>query len=142
MAKTYAQLAAIVFLIVGAGGFLTGDASHVVHGEAWGNFSGVTLHLTYTRDVLNLLIAAAFAYAGFIAPEDDAWIPVLAAGALLMLLTVVGFVHPDNDAGTDAVITLHFPLAMNIFDLVSGVLAVLCALGSLAGDIEPARADA
>ncbi|HMC68670.1 MAG TPA: hypothetical protein VKJ07_05900, partial [Mycobacteriales bacterium] len=63
MARSYAQLAAIVFTIVGVGGFLTGDASHVVHGEASGNFDGVALHLTYARDVLNLFIAAGFAYA-------------------------------------------------------------------------------
>lgn len=132
MARSYGQFAALIFLIVGAGGFLTGDASHVVNGSASGNFGGATLHLTYTRDVLDLLLAGVFGYAGFIASQRDAWIPLLGAGAVLMLLTVVGFIHMDNNAGTDAVATLHFPLATNVFDLIAGVTTVLCALGALA----------
>jgi hypothetical protein len=137
MARTYAQFAAVVFLIVGIGGFLTGDASHVVHGNASGNFAGVTLHLTYSRDVLNLVLAGTFAYAGFVAAERNAWVPVLCAGALLMLLAVVGFIHADDPAGTQAIASLHFPLATNIFDLVAGGFTVLCALGDLAE--EPAQ---
>ena len=138
MARTYAQLAAIVFLIAGAGGLLTGDASHVVHGRATGNFDGVALHLTYGRDVLNLLLAGAFAYAGWFSRPGQAWIPVLAAGCLLLLLAVVGFIHADDDAGTRAIATLHFPLAINVLDLIAGVLAILCGLGTLAEEPAPA----
>ena len=138
MARTYAQVAAIVFLIVGAGGLLTGDASHVVHGQATGNFDGVALHLTYGRDVLDLGVAAAFAYAGWISREGQAWLPVLIAGAVLLLLAVVGFIHADDAAGTRAIVSLHFPLAINVLDLIAGVLAILCALGALAE--EPAAA--
>ncbi|MBV8445538.1 MAG: hypothetical protein JOZ92_06445 [Candidatus Dormibacteraeota bacterium] len=131
MARTYAQFAALVFLVVGAGGFLVGD-SHVVNGAATGNFGSVSLHLTYTRDVLDLLLAAVFAYAGFVASARDAWIPLLGAGAVLLILAVVGFLHADTDAGGNAVASLHFPLAMNVFDLIAGVMTLLCALGALA----------
>ncbi|TME47716.1 MAG: hypothetical protein E6I55_05555 [Chloroflexi bacterium] len=97
MARSYAQLAAIVFTIVGVGGFLTGDASHVVHGEASGNFDGVALHLTYARDVLNLFIAAGFAYAGFVAGPAIASRVALSLGAFLLALAVVGFIVGDID---------------------------------------------
>jgi hypothetical protein len=127
-----------VFLIAGAGGLLTGDASHVVHGQATGNFDGVALHLTYGRDVLDLGIAALFAYAGWLSRETQAWLPVLVAGAVLLLLAVVGFIHADDAAGTRAIASLHFPLAINVLDLIAGVLAILCALGALAE--EPAAA--
>ena len=132
MARTYAQFAALVFLVVGAGGFLVGDASHVVNGTATGNFGSVSLHLTYTRDVLDLLLAAVFAYAGFVASPRDAWIPLLGAGAVLLLLAVLGFLHADTTSGGNAVASLHFPLAMNVFDLIAAVITLLCALGALA----------
>jgi hypothetical protein len=69
MARSYAQFAAIVFLAVGTGGFLTGDASHVAQGQASGNFDGVALHLTYARDVIDLLLAGLFVYAGWFAEK-------------------------------------------------------------------------
>ena len=129
MARSYAQLAAVVFAIVGVGGFITGDAGTVVHGQASGNFDGVALHFTYLRDVIDLAIAAALGYAGFIAPEPVAVRVVLGAGAFLLLLTTVGFVVGDTAAGERSVLSLHFPVAINIFDLVAGTLAVLCGLG-------------
>ena len=138
MARTYAQLAAVVFAIVGLGGFLTGDASHVTNGQASGNFDGVALHLTYARDVIDLLIAAAFAYAGFAANERDATLTVLAAGGFLLLLAIAGFIVGDTDSGGRSIASLHFPVAINIFDLVSGTLAVVCALGTLGEEVPAA----
>ena len=138
MARTYAQLAAVVFLIVGVGGFFTGDAGHVVNGQAGGNFDGVALHLTYGRDILDLGLAAAFAYAGFFAREDRAWLPVLDAGSLLILLAVVGFLNADDAAGTRSIATMHFPLATNVFDLITGVVSVLAGLGDLGEEPQPA----
>ena len=139
MARSYAQLAAIVFTIVGVGGFLTGDASHVVHGDASGNFDGVALHLTYARDVLNLFIAAGFAYAGFVVGPAIASRLALAVGAFLLALAVVGFIVGDTASGSRSIASLHFPVAINILDLVAGGLGVLCAL---AGIDEPERAAA
>jgi len=139
MARSYAQLAAIVFAIIGAGGFITGDASHVVHGQASGNFDGVALHLTYTRDVLNLLIAAGFAYAGFAARPVQSSTITLAVSGILLALAVVGFIVGDTASGSRSIASLHFPVAINILDLVAGGLGVLCAL---AGFDEQERAPA
>lgn len=134
MARSYAQLAAVVFAIVGVGGFLTGDASQVANGQAYGNFDGVALHLTYTRDVIDLALAAAFAYAGFVAKEPLTARIVLGASAFLLLLTIAGFIVGDTDSGSRSIASLHFPVAINIFDLIAGTLGLLCGLG---GD-EPA----
>ncbi len=131
MTRAFAQIAAAVFVVCGVGGFFTGDAGHVVAGHAGGNFDGVALHLTYLRDVIDLLLAAAFAYAGWVAPSRTAIAVTLGAGAFLLLLAIVGFVISDDAAGTRSVVTLHFTLAMNVLDLVGGTLAVLCALGDL-----------
>ncbi|MBV9101780.1 MAG: DUF4383 domain-containing protein [Candidatus Dormibacteraeota bacterium] len=139
MARRFAQLAAVVFLVAGVAGFFTGDASHLDGGQAGGNFDGVALHLTYLRDIVNLVVGGAFAYAGWYPRPRGARILVLALGALLLVLAILGFALSDDDAGTRSFITLHFPIAMNILDLTAGVLAVLCALGDAA---EPAEARA
>lgn len=139
MARSCAQLAAVVFAIVGIGGFITGDAGTVVNGQASGNFDGVALHLTYLRDVIDLVIAAALGYAGFVAPEALTVRIVLGAGAFLLLLATVGFIVGDTASGSRSLLSLHFPIAINIFDLVAGTLAVLCGLG---GTEESSRANA
>ena len=130
MARSYAQLAAVVFAIVGVGGFITGDAGHLVQGQASGNFDGVALHLTYARDVIDLALAAAFAYAGFVATEPITERIVLGASTFLLLLTVVGFIVGDTEAGGRSVASLHFPVAINVFDLITGTLGVLCGLSA------------
>src|ERR1700736_3065832 len=115
MARAYAQLAAVVFLIVGFAGFFTGDAGRVAGGQAGGNFDGVALHLTYLHDVVHLLIGAALAYAGWFPEERVARTTVLGVAGLLLLLATVGFIVNDDDAGTRRLITLHFQAALNIF---------------------------
>ena len=128
-ARSYAQLAAVIFAIVGIGGFITGDAGTVVSGQASGNFDGVALHFTYLRDVIDLAIAAALGYAGFVAAESVTVRVVLVVGSVLLLLAAVGFIVGDTASGSRSVLSLHFPIAINIFDLVAGTLAVLCGLG-------------
>ena len=59
MARLYAQFGAVVFLAVGLGGLLTGDAGTVVHNQPQGNFGPMALHLTYVRDILDLVIGAS-----------------------------------------------------------------------------------
>ncbi|MFN2581790.1 MAG: hypothetical protein ABR498_03505 [Candidatus Dormibacteria bacterium] len=131
MARSYAQLAAIVFCIVGVGGFLTGDAGTLVNGHASGNFDGVALHMTYVRDVIDLLLAGAFVYAGFFADRVAGLRTVLGTGAFLLLLAIVGFAVGETETGSRSIAGLHFTLAINIFDLIAGTLAVLCAFGRL-----------
>ena len=133
-ARAFAQFAAVVFLVAGVAGFFTGDASRVIGGKAGGNFDGVALHLTYARDVLNLLIAAVFLYAATIARERARRFAVLGAGAFLLLLAVVGFIVGDDDAGGHSIAGLHFTLGLNVLDLAAGALAVLCGLGEPGGE--------
>jgi hypothetical protein len=130
MARSFAQLAALVFFIAGLGGLIAGQPGHG-HGGAWADFDGVALHLTYVRDVLDLAIAGVFAYAAWRAPAPDAARLVLAAGAFLLALAVIGFIVNDDDQGGRSLAALHFPLAINVFDLIAGVLGVLCGLGGL-----------
>jgi hypothetical protein len=132
MARLYAQFGALVFLAVGLGGLLTGDAGTVVHHQPQGNVGQMALHLTYVRDVLDLVIGAALAFAGFRARERMAEEIVLTLGVVLLLLALIGFVNPDNAAGTRSIAGVHFAQVMNIFDLITGAVGVLCALGGSA----------
>ena len=132
MARLYAQFGAVVFLAVGLGGLLTGDAGTLVHHQPQGNVGPMALHLTYVRDVLDLVIGAALAFAGFRARDRVAEEIVLTVGVALLLLALIGFVNPDNAAGTRSIAGVHFTQVMNIFDLISGALGVLCALGGSA----------
>jgi hypothetical protein len=136
MARLYAQFGAVVFLAFGIGGLLTGDAATLVHHHPSGNLDGVALHLTYVRDVLNLVVAAALGFAGFRASDTTAAAMVIAVGAVLLLLAVVGFAHPDDAAGTRGIAGLHFPIVINIFDAIAGALGVLCGVGGPASERE------
>lgn len=122
MSRFFAQLAAVIFVIVTAGGFVVGNN---------GNFDGVQVHMTLSRDILDLVFLAVFIWVGFGAGLHLGRIVTGAAGVVLLLLGIFGFIYGDTDAGTRSLLGLHFPLAINIFDLVMGVLAVLAALGTI-----------
>jgi hypothetical protein len=134
VARLYAQFAAVVFLAFGLGGLLTGDAGTLVHHHPAGNLGPVTLHLTYARDILNLVFAAVLGYAGLRAGDRVAGEIVLTVGVVLLLLAVIGFADADNAAGTRSVADLHFPLTVNIFDAIAGALGVLCGVGRPAAE--------
>ena len=129
MARLYAQFGAVVFLAVGLGGLLTGDAGTLVHHQPQGNVGPMMLHLTYVRDLLDLVIGGVLVYAGFRAPARIGEEIVLTVGVVLLLLALIGFVNPDTAAATRSIAGIHFTQVMNIFDLITGALGVLCALG-------------
>ncbi|MGA9114966.1 MAG: hypothetical protein WB802_14390 [Candidatus Dormiibacterota bacterium] len=133
MARFYSQICTAVFLVVVIGGFLVGNATHVTlpHGEAQGNVDGMQLHLTYARDVVDLVLLAAFAFVGFVAGRRVGRIVTGVAGVVLLVLAVVGFLHVDTNSGARSIAGLHFTLAINIFDVVVGAFAVLAALGTV-----------
>jgi hypothetical protein len=131
MARFYAQICTVVLLVVTIGGFFVGNAVKVAHGHAVGNVDGMQLHLTYVRDVLDLVLLAAFAYVGFLANRRIGRFVTGAAGVVLLILAVVGFLYVDTTRGSRSILDLHFTLAINIFDLVVGVLALLAALGTV-----------
>jgi hypothetical protein len=129
MARLYAQFGAVVFLAVSLGGLLTGDAGTLVHHQPQGNVGPVALHLTYLRDVLDLVVGGVLAFAGFRVPDRIAGEIVLTVGVVLLLLALIGFINPDNAAGTRSILDLHFTLPMNLLDAIAGALGVLCGLG-------------
>ncbi|MFZ0919823.1 MAG: hypothetical protein WB807_11600 [Candidatus Dormiibacterota bacterium] len=129
MARLYAQFGAVLFLMVGLGGLLTGDAGTLLHHQPEGNVGPMALHLTYVRDVLDLAIGIALGFAGFRATGRLAGDIVLTVGVVLLLLAVVGFAHPDNAAATRDLAGLHMTTPMNILDAIAGALACLCVLG-------------
>jgi hypothetical protein len=131
MARFYAQICTVLFLVVTIGGFCVGNAVAVAHGQAAGNVDGMELHLTYVRDAVDLVLLAAFAYVGFLASRRIGRIVTGAAGLVLLILAVVGFLYLDTNRGSRSILDLHFTLAINVFDVVVGVLAILAALGTV-----------
>jgi cell division protein FtsW (lipid II flippase) len=129
MARLCAQLLSLVFGLLGLGGLLVGNADH----NSAGNFGSIPLHLTWVRDALDIVLAAAFITVGFVVPRQVRLgrLVVGGAGVLLVLLAAVGFMNVDTDNATRAVAGMHFTTALNILDLVTGVLGVLSALGTL-----------
>ena len=128
MARFYAQLCSVIFVLLTVGGFALGNN---------GNAGVVQLHLTYARDVLDLALLATFIWIGFIAERHLGRIATFVVGGILLLAALVGFVVGDTDTATRSIIGLHFPLAINIFDVIIGLLAVLAGLGTI--EDEPAR---
>lgn len=137
MARLYAQLFTLVFLVVGVVGLFLGDASPVGSGQAGGNLGSITLHLTWFRDAIDLGFAGLFAWVGFVAARHPGRIAVGAAGVLLLALAIAGFIIGDDDMAGHRHADLNFPLVINVFDLITGGLAVLCALGTLEDDPAP-----
>jgi hypothetical protein len=131
MARLYAQFGAVVFLIFGVGGLLTGDAGTLLHHLPEGNVGPVTLHLTDTRDILNLVIAGVLCFAGFRAGDSISGEIVLTVGVVLLLLALIGFANPDTPEAARSIASLHFTQPINIFDAVTGALGVLCGLGGV-----------
>ena len=129
MARLYAQFGAVLFIAVGLGGLLTGDAGTLVHQQPQGNVGPMALHLTYVRDILDLVVGGVLAFAGFRAEERIGEEIVLTVGVILLLLALIGFLNPDDVAGTRSIAGVHFTQPMNIFDLITGAMGVLCGLG-------------
>jgi hypothetical protein len=136
MARLFAQLCALVFLLVGVGGLAAGTAGPPAP-NGGGNVGSLVLHLSWARDALDIGLLILFAYVGFAAPRRLGRLLVGAAGILLFGLAIAGFLVGDDAAATRGFLGLHFTTALNILDLVVGVLAILAALGTIE-DPEPA----
>jgi len=136
MARLYAQLFTLVFAVVGLGGLALGDAGHT----GGGNLGGLTLHLTWARDILDIAIALVLALVGFTfrIPRHPAAILVVLIGALLFVLAVSGFIVGDDVLATKGFAGLHFPTAVNVLDLLTGVLGLFSGGVTLADQPEAA----
>jgi hypothetical protein len=123
MARLFAQLFTLVFAVVGIGGLALGDAGH----SGGGNLGGLTLHLTWARDILDIAVAAVLALVGFTfrIPRQAAALLVILVGAVLTVLAISGFIVGDDAGATKGFAGLHFPAALNVLDLLSGVLGLL-----------------
>jgi hypothetical protein len=136
VARLYAQLCALVFLVVGVGGLAAGSAGPPAP-NGGGNVGSLVLHLTWARDALDIGLLVLFSYVGFAAPRRQGRIVVGAIGVALLALAIAGFLIGDDAAATKGLLGLHFTTALNTLDLVVGVLAILAALGTVE-DPEPA----
>lgn len=136
MARLYGQLCAFVFLLVGIGGLAAGNAGPPAP-NGGGNIGSLVLHLTWARDALDIALLAVFAWVGFVASRHAGRLAMGVVGAVLLALAVVGFVAGDDALATRSYAGLHFTTALNLLDLVVGVLGILAALGTVE-DPEPA----
>jgi uncharacterized membrane protein len=136
MARLYAQLCTLVFLLIGVGGLAAGNAGPPAS-NGGGNVGSLILHLTWARDALDIALLAVFGYVGFVAPRRQGRLIVGALGVVLFALAIAGFLVGDDAAATKGFLGLHFTTALNVLDLVVGVLAILAALGTVE-DPEPA----
>ena len=136
MARLYAQVCALVFLVVGLGGLAAGSAGPPAP-NGGGNVGSLILHLTWARDAVDIGLLLLFGYVGFIAPLRQGRLLVGAIGVALFALAIVGFLVGDDAAATKGFLGLHFTTGLNILDLVVGVLAILAAIGTVEGP-EPA----
>ena len=128
MARFYAQLCTLVFVLLGIGGLFLGNAGS----GGGGDLGPLTLHLTWARDILDIGLLLVFVWIGFVAPRHAGRLACGAAGALLTVLGVAGFL-----AGDAGFLGMHFPAAIDILDLIIGVLAVIAALGTLEDEPAP-----
>lgn len=134
MSRAYAQLCTLVFAVVGVGGLFLGSATHIVGGIAQGNLGNLTLHMTYTHDLLDLVLLLAFTFAGFFASRSVARTVVLICGVILLAIGIFGAIHGDTPTASKAVASLNFPTTVNVFNIFFGVLGILSALGTLSDD--------
>ena len=130
MARLYAQICALLFLLVGVGGLAAGSAGPPAP-QGGGNVGSLVLHLTWARDALDIGLLVIFAYVGFVAPRRLGRLLVGAVGVVLLALAIAGFVVGDDAAATRGFLGLHFTTALNLLDLVVGVMAILAALGTV-----------
>ena len=137
MARLYAQLFTLVFIVVTLGGLALGDAGHVSGGHAGGNLGGLTLHMTWGRDLLDGVVLVLLAAAGFVVSRNLGAVLVVAVAAVLTALGVYGFVIGDDAMATRGVADLHFPAAIDVFDLLAGLLGLLSGGVTLADQPEP-----
>ena len=131
MARFWAQLFTPVFFVVAAGGILLTLVDKGSPGKAGGNLGNLTLHLTGSRDLLNVAIFLACVWIGFMASKRAGKLATIGLGAVLIAFGIAGFLVGDDDLATKGFLGMHFPVSVNVFDLVAGLLALLSGLGTI-----------
>jgi hypothetical protein len=131
MARFWAQLFTPVFAVVTLVGVILTAADKGVPGKAGGNLGNLTLHLTWSRNIVDAAVLAACVWVGFVAARHAGRLATVAIGAVLLALAIVGFIVGDDDPASKGFLGMHFPVAINVFDLVAGLLGVLSGLGTV-----------
>jgi hypothetical protein len=119
MARLYAQLFSLVFLVVGVGGLL-------VTGLHGGELGSLGVHLTWLRDATDCAVLAVLVAVGFVLDRRPGRILTGVVGLLLLVRGIAGFI-----VGTRTVAELDFSVAVDVLDVVAGLLGVLAALGTI-----------
>ncbi|HXA30468.1 MAG TPA: hypothetical protein VN193_17170 [Candidatus Angelobacter sp.] len=122
MSRFFAQIYSVLFLVLGAGGFLLGDAST----RGRGDLGPLDLDLTPARDLLDLGLLLLFVVVGFVAARHLGRRVMALAGVILVAAGVLGFATGENGA-----LGMRFSLAMNLFSVAAGALALLAAAGTI-----------
>jgi hypothetical protein len=122
MSRFFAQLLSPLFLVLGAGGFLLGDAAT----PGKGDLGPLDLDLTPAHDVVDLGLLLLLILVGFVLARHAGRLAMALAGAVLVALGVLGFATGESGA-----LGMRFSLAMNLFDLAAGALALLAAAGTI-----------
>ncbi|HZS16173.1 MAG TPA: hypothetical protein VFC09_16410 [Candidatus Dormibacteraeota bacterium] len=122
MSRFLAQLLSPLFLALGAGGFLLGDAST----PGKGDLGPLDLDLTPARDVADLGLLVLFVLIGFVLSRHLGRRLMALAGVALVALGVLGLAKGEAGA-----LGMRFAIAMNVFDLAAGALVLLAAAGTI-----------
>jgi hypothetical protein len=136
MARFWAQLFTPVFLVATLGGILMTAVDKGSPGKAGGNLGDLTLHLTWTRNILDAAALGLCIWVGFLASRRAGRLATVVLGAVLLALGIAGFLIGDDDAASKGFLGMHFPVTVNVVDLVAGLLGLLSGLGTV--DEEPA----
>lgn len=132
MTRAYALLCSIAFLLVSVVGLIIviGGSAAVRHaGQAEGNLGSLTLHLTWAREVADIVLLALFGFIWLFAEGRTGRIVMAVIGVVLLAAGIVGTIHGDNAAASRPIAGLDFPMMINIFDIAIGVFGVLASLG-------------
>jgi uncharacterized protein DUF4383 len=131
MARFWAQLFTPVFLVVTLLGVVMTAADKGSPGKAGGNLGNLTLHFTWPRNLLDLAVLGACVWIGFAASRRSGRLAAIAVGAVLLALGIAGFVVGDNDPASKGFLGMHFPAAINVLDVIAGLLGLLSGLGTI-----------
>lgn len=129
MARFFAQILSPVFLLLGVGGLFLGDAGSAGRGD----LGSLDLDLTWARDALDIGILLLLAAVGFVLARHAGRLLMFGVGAVLLAAGVLGFATGESGA-----LGLRGSLAMNIFCVAAGALALLAAAGTIE-EPEPAQ---
>jgi hypothetical protein len=122
MSRFFAQLLAPLFLVLGIGGFFLGNAAT----PGKGDLGPLDLDVTPALDVFDLGIALLAVLIGFVLSRYLGRRVMAVVGVVLVALGVLGLARGENGA-----LGMHFSIAMNVFNLAAGAVALLAAAGTI-----------